>query len=63
MWAPASTKGPDGKYYLYFSSHNGVRSENQPHGGLAVAVADKPEGPYRDALNGTRLLDHAVHGG
>ncbi|KAG6363421.1 hypothetical protein INS49_008520 [Diaporthe citri] len=63
MWAPASAKGRDGKYYLYFSSHNGVRSKKQPNAGLAVAVADKPEGPYRDALNGTRLLDHAIHGG
>lgn len=63
MWAPASAKGRDGKYYLYFSSHNGVRSKNQPNAGLAVAVADKPEGPYKDALNGTRLLDHAIYGG
>ncbi|KAI7775280.1 hypothetical protein LA080_007080 [Diaporthe eres] len=62
-WAPTSAKGRDGKYYLYFSSHNGARSKKQPNAGLAVALADKPEGPYRDALNGTRLLDHEIHGG
>lgn len=62
MWAPASAKGPDGKYYLYFSDHTGVRKDKRPNAGMAVAVADKPEGPYKDALNGTRLFDHAVHG-
>ncbi|KAL1870509.1 hypothetical protein Daus18300_005197 [Diaporthe australafricana] len=62
MWAPASTKGPDGKYYLYFSDHTGVRKDKRPNAGMAVAVADKPEGPYKDALNGTRLFDDAVHG-
>jgi hypothetical protein len=63
VWVPTSAKGPDGRYYLYFSSHNGVKSKDQPNGGTAVAVADKPQGPYVDALDGTRLLDHAVNGG
>lgn len=62
MWAPTSIKGNDGMYYLYFSSHNGVRSGKQPNAGLAVAVAYQPGGPYVDALKGRRLLDHAVHG-
>ncbi|KAG8164720.1 hypothetical protein KVR01_004995 [Diaporthe batatas] len=61
-WAPTATKGNDGKYYLYFSSHNGVQSQKQPNAGLAVAVADQPGGPFRDALNGARLIDHSIHG-
>ena len=53
MWAPAiAEKG--GKYFLFFGA-NDIQS-NQQRGGIGVAVADKPEGPYRDYL-GRPLVD------
>lgn len=41
LWAPASIRGSDGRYYFYFSA-NGLRSQDTT-AGLGVAVADVPE--------------------
>ncbi|WP_404337106.1 family 43 glycosylhydrolase [Sphingomonas sp. MMS12-HWE2-04] len=44
LWAPGvATRG--GKYYLYFS----VGPQNPTPSRIGVAVADRPEGPYRDS--------------
>jgi beta-xylosidase len=66
MWAPAiAEKG--GKYFLFFGA-NDIQN-NQQRGGIGAAVADKPEGPYRDYLgrplvdrfhNGAQPIDQAV---
>lgn len=53
MWAPSIIK-KDGKYYLFFSA-NDIQND-QEVGGIGVAVADKPEGPFRDYL-GKPLVD------
>lgn len=58
MWAP-SVIGDDGKYYLFFAG-NDIQNPERPgynaaydkyeEGGIGVAVADDPAGPYRDLL-------------
>ncbi|QHS60460.1 glycoside hydrolase family 43 protein [Chitinophaga agri] len=53
MWAPAIVN-KDGKYYFFFAA-NDIQSDNE-EGGIGVAVADKPEGPYKDYL-GKPLID------
>jgi beta-xylosidase len=53
MWAP-SVIAKDGKYYLFFSA-NDIQNDDQP-GGIGVAVADAPSGPFKDYL-GRPLLD------
>lgn len=53
MWAPSITQ-KDGKYYLFFGA-NDIQSDKEV-GGIGVAVADKPEGPYKDHL-GKPLVD------
>ena len=45
-WA-SQMVGYNGKYYLYFCTWDKTSSGKQS---IGVAVADKPEGPYRDAL-------------
>ena len=68
MWAP-DAHAVDGKYYLFFSANDpypvgGKRIDGMPqseaklhcYGGIGVAVADKPEGPYRDLI-GKPLID------
>jgi beta-xylosidase len=57
MWAPAAIK-KDNKYFLFFSA-NDVR-EGQV-GGIGVAVADKPEGPFKDYL-GKPLINEIANG-
>ncbi|HEY9510489.1 MAG TPA: family 43 glycosylhydrolase, partial [Verrucomicrobiae bacterium] len=47
MWAPAIVKN-DGKYFLFFAA-NDIQN-NEQIGGIGVAVADKPEGPFKDYL-------------
>jgi len=54
MWAPAIVK-KENKYFLFFSandiqskSRNGVKDDTL--GGIGIAVADKPEGPFKDYL-------------
>jgi len=46
MWAPAAIKAND-KYYLFFGA-NDIRGDEV--GGIGVAIADKPGGPFADAL-------------
>lgn len=57
MWAPAIVQ-KEGKYFLFFSA-NDIQSEQQT-GGIGVAVADRPDGPYKDLL-GKPLLDKIVN--
>ena len=47
MWAPSPIER-NGKYYYYFAA-NDIQS-NEEYGGIGVAVADRPEGPFRDAI-------------
>lgn len=58
LWAPSPIER-DGKYYYYFAA-NDIQSDDEP-GGIGVAVADRPEGPYRDALD-KPLIDKFVNG-
>jgi hypothetical protein len=58
VWAPAPIER-DGKYFLYFGA-NDIQS-NSESGGIGVAVADKPEGPYVDAI-GAPLVGQFVNG-
>ena len=68
MWAPDAHE-VDGKYYFFFSANDtypvsGRREDGEPkkqpslqgYGGIGVAVADRPEGPYRDLI-GKPLID------
>ena len=57
MWAPAIVY-KDGKYFLFFAA-NDIQNEQQA-GGIGVAVASKPEGPFKDYL-GKPLLDKIVN--
>ena len=70
MWAPAAIER-NGKYYLYFGANDIQQDEIADGliGGIGVAVADKPEGPYQDALgeplignfhNGAQPIDQDV---
>jgi beta-xylosidase len=58
MWAPAIV-GKEGKYYLFFGA-NDIQSDNET-GGIGVAVADAPSGPFRDYL-GKPLVDRFHNG-
>ncbi len=58
MWAPAVVKKDD-KFYFFFSA-NDIQN-NQEYGGIGVAVADKPEGPYTDLL-GKPLISQFYNG-
>lgn len=58
MWAPAAIE-KDGKYYLFFSANDIQRpsrdgwdpnNDINHFGGLGVAVADSPGGPFKDHL-------------
>ncbi len=68
MWAPDAHE-VGGRYYLFFSANDaypvgGKRGDGEPqteaklqgYGGIGVAVADRPEGPYRDLI-GKPLID------
>ncbi len=66
MWAPAPIQR-NGRYYLYFAA-NDIQS-NSALGGIGVAVASQPQGPYSDALgrpligqfhNGAQPIDQDV---
>ncbi len=58
MWAPAIVEKA-GKYFLFFGA-NDIQSNNEK-GGIGVAVADSPEGPFKDYL-GKPLVD-SFHNG
>ncbi|WP_312697643.1 MULTISPECIES: glycoside hydrolase family 43 protein [Sphingobacterium] len=57
MWAPSVIQ-KDGKYYFFFGANDVHEGEI---GGIGVAVADKPEGPYKDLI-GKPLINDIVHG-
>ncbi|MDR7295112.1 beta-xylosidase [Pelomonas aquatica] len=58
MWAPSAVEH-DGRYFLFFSA-NDIKNNDQL-GGIGVAVSDRPEGPFRDAI-GQPLIGSIVHG-
>ena len=67
MWAPAVAER-HGKYYFFFGA-NDIHDEKKEVGGIGVAVAEKPEGPFRDLLgkplvgivrNGAQPIDQFV---
>ena len=58
MWAPSIIK-KDKKYYLFFGA-NDIQSDNEV-GGIGVAVAKKPAGPYKDLI-GKPLIDKFHNG-
>ena len=57
MWAPAIIE-KDKRYFLFFGA-NDIQN-NEETGGIGVAVADKPEGPYKDYL-GKPLVDKIIN--
>ena len=66
MWAPSVIKKQQ-NYFLFFGA-NDIQND-QEYGGIGVAVANKPEGPYRDYLgkpliskfyNGAQPIDQFV---
>lgn len=58
VWAPAIVE-KGGKYYLFFGA-NDIQSDNE-HGGIGVAVADQPAGPFIDHI-GKPLIDKFHNG-
>jgi len=58
LWAPAAVYNR-GRYYLFFAA-NDIQNDQQL-GGIGVAVADRPEGPFRDHL-GRPLIDKFHNG-
>ncbi len=58
MWAPAVVE-KDGRFYFFFSA-NDIQN-NQQLGGIGVAVADRPAGPFKDYL-GRPLIAKFVNG-
>lgn len=58
MWAP-SIICKDGRYFLFFGAND---IQNDEHlGGIGIAVADRPQGPYSDYL-GRPLIDKFHNG-
>lgn len=58
MWAPSVVE-KDGRWYFFFGA-NDIQSDRE-HGGIGVAVADRPQGPYKDLLG--KPLVGAFHNG
>ena len=58
VWAPA-VAAQGGRYYLFFGA-NDIQNDQQ-RGGIGVAVADNPAGPFRDYL-GHPLVDKFYNG-
>lgn len=58
MWAPSVVEN-NGKYYFFFGA-NDIQN-NGECGGIGVAMADSPAGPYKDLL-GKPLIDKIVNG-
>jgi beta-xylosidase len=59
MWAPAAVER-NGKYYLFFGA-NDIQDDKKHLGGIGVAVADQPSGPFHDLL-GKPLVSQIVNG-
>lgn len=57
MWAPCAVKNGD-KYFLFFAANDVHEGEI---GGIGVAVADSPAGPFEDYL-GKPLINQIVNG-
>lgn len=57
LWAPSVTR-MNGKYYLFFGANDVHQGEV---GGIGVAVADHPWGPFKDAI-GKPLIGEIVNG-
>ncbi|KAI1500050.1 putative glycosyl hydrolase [Biscogniauxia marginata] len=59
VWAPAPIFR-NRKYYLYFGANDIQEDEaaNGVIGGIGVAIADKPEGPYVDAIGKPLIGDY-----
>jgi Glycosyl hydrolases family 43/Calcineurin-like phosphoesterase len=66
MWAPAITE-KNGRYYFFFAA-NDIQNDSAK-GGIGVAVAPHPQGPYKDYLgkpligqfhNGAQPIDQAI---
>ena len=55
LWAPSIIEA-NNKFYLFFGGNDVHEGEV---GGIGVAVSDKPEGPYKDAL-GKPLINEAL---
>ena len=58
-WASQAVEGPDGKYYFYVSTQCGDPNCKA----VGVAVADRPEGPYVDAIGKPLILDSMTDNG
>lgn len=58
VWAPSIIE-KDNRYFLFFGA-NDIQS-NQEYGGIGVAVADNPAGPFKDHI-GKPLIDHFHNG-
>lgn len=58
MWAPSVIE-KDGKFYFFFGA-NDIQSDTE-YGGIGVAVADAPQGPFTDYL-GKPLVDRFYNG-
>jgi beta-xylosidase len=58
MWAPSVVE-KGGRYYFFFGA-NDIQNDKQA-GGIGIAVADHPEGPYSDYL-GKPLVDQFHNG-
>ncbi|MGN6495154.1 MAG: glycoside hydrolase family 43 protein [Agriterribacter sp.] len=58
MWAPAIIE-KNNRYFLFFGA-NDIQNDNEK-GGIGVAVADKPSGPFKDHL-GKPLIDQFHNG-
>ncbi|KAI0433408.1 putative glycosyl hydrolase [Xylaria sp. FL1042] len=62
-WATKALRAPtpisrDGKYYIYFSANSIQKDSAEAAGSIGVAVADKPEGPYVDAVGKPLIEDY-----
>ncbi|HQV31136.1 MAG TPA: glycoside hydrolase family 43 protein [Calditrichia bacterium] len=58
MWAPSVIE-KGGRFFFFFGA-NDIQNDGES-GGIGVAVADRPEGPYRDYL-GHPLIDRFHNG-
>ncbi|MBI0476409.1 arabinan endo-1,5-alpha-L-arabinosidase [Sphingomonas sp. MA1305] len=57
IWAPSAIRA-NGRYYLFFGANDVHEGEI---GGIGVAVADRPQGPFRDLI-GKPLIGGIHHG-